>query len=344
MFRLEDVARPRIWGMKPYSSARDEFSGQASVFLDANENPLLTPYNRYPDTLQGDLKRTISQVLGFSTESIFLGNGSDEAIDLLLRVFCEPNQDEILTLPPTYGMYAVSAEINSVRVKQVPLLADFQVDMQAVWAQITPQTKIIFLCSPNNPTGNVLNSADVFTLLQGFRGIVVIDEAYIDFSAQDSWAGKLEDFPQLVVLRTFSKAWGMAALRIGMALACPRIIALLNKVKPPYNLNVLTQAHLKHTLENNQTLPALVQTIIAERQRLATALQALSIVETVYPSEANFLLVRFRVEAKTIYQALTQKGIVVRDRSTQIGCERCLRITIGTAEENSYLLATLHAL
>ncbi|TAD93694.1 MAG: aminotransferase class I/II-fold pyridoxal phosphate-dependent enzyme, partial [Bacteroidetes bacterium] len=239
---------------------------------------------------------------------------------------------------------AVSAEINSVQVKQVPLLADFQIDMQAVWAQITPQTKIIFLCSPNNPTGNILNSTDVFALLQGFRGIVVIDEAYIDFSAQESWAGKLGDFPQLVVLRTFSKAWGLAALRIGMALACPRIIALLNKVKPPYNLNVLTQAHLKHTLENNQTLPALVQTIITEREKLAKALKTLSIVETVYASEANFLLVRFRTEAKTVYQALTQKGIVVRDRSTQISCERCLRITVGTAEENNYLLAVLHEL
>lgn len=345
MLPLEKLVRKRILNLKPYSSARDEFAGKAEVYLDANENPYGAipndqPYNRYPHPTQPELKAKISEVLGFATENIFLGNGSDEAIDLLLRVFCEPNQDEIMTLPPTYGMYAVSAEINSVYVREVPLLPNFQLNVPEIEAQIQPNTKIIFLCSPNNPTGNTLQESAVYQILQKFQGIVVIDEAYIDFSHEASWAGKLQDFPNLVILRTFSKAWGMAALRVGMALASPDIIGLLNKVKAPYNLNVLTQSYLVEALNHYAILKEKVATLIQARENLCNELRTLPTVRHIYPSDANFILVKIQ-NASAIYQKLLEQGVVVRNRSQVMLCEDCLRITVGTPAENQKLLEAL---
>jgi histidinol-phosphate aminotransferase len=347
MFELEKIVRPRILKMKPYSSARDEFSGEASIYLDANENPFGAiphnqPYNRYPHPLQPDLKAKISTVLGFSPETIFLGNGSDEAIDLLMRVFCEPNQDEIMIAPPTYGMYAVSAEINSIAVREVLLLPDFQLDVKSMLQQIRPNTKIIFICSPNNPTGNLLKIEDIETILRSFAGIVVIDEAYIDFSIADSWAKRLDEFPNLVILRTFSKAWGMAALRIGMAIASPAIIRLFNKVKSPYNLNVLTQNYLWEALDHYEEFKETTSKAIALKNSLSNALSQCPHVQKVYASHANFILVKLVSNASMMYQRLLEKGIVVRDRSKQPLCENCLRISVGTSEEVSEVVNAIN--
>lgn len=347
MFILEKWVRPRVLKMKPYSSARDEFSGEAQVFLDANENPFGAipndaPYNRYPHPLQPELKQRISEVLGFLPATIFLGNGSDEAIDLLMRIGCEPNQDEIMIMPPTYGMYAVSAEINSVAIREVSLLPNFQLNVPEILTQIQPNTKIIFLCSPNNPTGNRLREADILQVLQGFDGVVVIDEAYIDFSTQASWAGKLSDFPNLVILRTFSKAWGMAALRLGMALASPALIQFFNKVKSPYNINVLTQAYALDALQHYAKLQERVAFIIQEREKLQASLLALPTVQAVYPTDANFILVKIQ-NAPQVYAYLLQKGIVVRNRSNVMLCQDCLRITVGTPEENGVLVKALQS-
>jgi histidinol-phosphate aminotransferase len=347
MFIVEKWVRPRVLNMKPYSSARDEFSGEAQVFLDANENPFGAipndaPYNRYPHPLQPELKQRIGEVLGFLPATIFLGNGSDEAIDLLMRIGCEPNQDEIMIVPPTYGMYAVSAEINSVAIREVPLLPDFQLNVPKILAQIQPNTKIIFLCSPNNPTGNSLHEADILQVLQNFNGVVVIDEAYIDFSQQASWAGKLQDFPNLVILRTFSKAWGMAALRLGMALASPALIQFFNKVKSPYNINVLTQEYALEALQSYAKLQERVAFLLQEREKLQASLLALPTVQAVYPTDANFILVKIQ-NAPKVYHALLQQGIVVRNRSNVILCQDCLRITVGTPKENKALMQALES-
>lgn len=347
MFELEKVVRPRILQMKPYSSARDEFSGEASVYLDANENPFGAipnnqPYNRYPHPLQPDLKAKISEVLGFLPETIFLGNGSDEAIDLLIRIFCEPNQDEIMIAPPTYGMYAVSAEINSVAVREVLLLPDFQLDTETMLQQVQPNTKIIFLCSPNNPTGNLLKTEDIEIILRRFAGIVVVDEAYIDFSLANSWAKRLAEFPNLVILRTFSKAWGMAALRVGMAIASPAIIHLFNKVKPPYNLNVLTQNYLLEALDHYEAFKETTLKTIVLREVLMDFLSKFLQIQKVYVSHANFILVKVVTAPQITYQRLLEKGVVVRDRSKQPLCDNCLRISVGTMEEIHKLMNGLY--
>jgi len=345
-FNVLDWVRKRIANMKPYSSARDEFSGMATIYLDANENPFgampdFEPYHRYPHPLQPELKARIGEVLGLNPATLFLGNGSDEAIDLLMRIGCEPNQDEILITPPTYGMYAVSAEINSIAIREVPLLPDFQLNVPEILRQIQPNTKLIFLCSPNNPTGNSLHIQDVQSIMTAFQGIVVIDEAYIDFSSQQSWAGKLLSFPNLVILRTFSKAWGMAALRLGMAIASPAIIALLNKVKAPYNLNVLTQTYALEAMKHKNKLEEVVQNIIQERERLADKLASLPAVIQVFASDANFILVKIK-NATEEYQKLLDKGIVVRNRSQVTLCTDCLRITVGKPNENDALIDALH--
>lgn len=329
--------------MKPYSSARDEFTGEAEVYLDANENPYPSLYNRYPDPLQKKVKEALSQYKNIQAKKIFLGNGSDEAIDLLIRSFCEPNRDSILVLEPTYGMYAVCANINAVAVQSISLSASFDIDLTAVRKAITPTTKLIFLCSPNNPSGNLLNEDSILEILNTFSGLVVLDEAYIDFSMTESFLPSLDKYPNLVILQTFSKAWGLAGLRLGMCYASPEIIAILNKVKYPYNINIQTQSLALQALANTEKKNADVRQLIEEREKLASSLPTLSIVEKIHPSDANFLLVKVS-NAKKVYQDLMNKGIIVRDRSSIPNCENCIRITIGTPEENQKLLATLKAI
>ena len=337
-------ARPNIRSLVPYSSARDEFHGEAKVFIDANENslgsPLLKWYNRYPDPHQQKLKEKISTIKGIGPEHIFLGNGSDEAIDILFRTFCEPAQDEVIICPPTYGMYEVSANINHIRVVRVPLTTDFQLDLGQLEAAVTARTKIIWLCSPNNPTGNSLRREDVEMLLNNFSGLVVIDEAYINFSRQKSFIQELPDYPNLVVLQTLSKAWGLAALRLGMAFASTAIIGLMDKVKPPYNINEPAQELALKALEELGQVNDMIRIIVQEKARLAEALPQLPMVEKVHPSDANFLLVRMR-HSREIYEFLLARGIVVRDRTHTKGCENSLRITIGTPQENQQLWQAL---
>lgn len=341
-FDLEALVRPNVLRLKPYSSARDEFEGEAEIFLDANENPFPTGYNRYPDPHQRALKAVIAERLDLSPASIFLGNGSDEAIDLLFRVFCEPGQNRILSCPPTYGMYTVSAGINDIAIDKVPLTATFQLDMPQLERYFSsPAHKIIFLCSPNNPTGNLLNINDVREVLTRFPGIVVVDEAYVDFAPAGSVVELLSDFPNLVVLRTFSKAWGMAGLRLGMALASPEIIGLLTRIKPPYNVNQVTQELALEGLKNDGEMGEMVREIIQERGRLIESLLGLEGVNKVYPSDANFLLVEF-AEAKKVFIALRNQGIIIRDRTRQV--KDCLRITVGTPFENQRLLRCLELL
>lgn len=316
--------------------------GEAEVFLDANENPFDTGYNRYPDPGQAAVKRALAAYKDVRAEQIFLGNGSDEAIDLLLRIFCEPGQDSILILPPTYGMYRVSADINDVAVREVPLTTKFQLDPDAILAAVTPQTKLLFICSPNNPTGNALDPAAIQTLCAQFPGITVIDEAYADFSRAESATGWLDQYERLVVLQTFSKAWGLAGARLGIAYGSPEMIALFNKTKPPYNVNALTQRVALDALTNSDRKEAWVQTLLAERHRLRAALDALDFVQHIYPSDANFLLVRF-TDPRAVYQHLVDQHIVVRDRSRVHRCAGCLRFTVGTPAENDRLLASLRS-
>ncbi len=345
-FNLNDIIRPNIQKLVPYSSARDEFKGTARVFIDANENSLGSPlnkwYNRYPDPLQKVLKEKLSFVKQIPVNNIFLGNGSDECIDVLIRCFCEPRMDNIIVCPPTYGMYEVSAHINDVEVREVPLTPAFQLDLQALEAAIDNNTKMIFICSPNNPTGNTIDREDIEMILNNYFGIVVLDEAYINFSQQHSFVPAIREYPQLVVLQTFSKAWGLAALRMGMAFAPENIINVMNKVKPPYNINQASQELVLKALEEVGQVNDMIRTIVKERQLLSEALQQLSFVEKVYPSDANFILVKMQ-DANTIYQYLLEQGIVVRNRSSVLLCEDCLRITIGTAAENQLLLESLKA-
>ena len=334
------LVRPNIRGLKPYSSARNEFSGQASVFLDANENPFETSLNRYPDPLQKQLKTAIAAVKGVAEKHIFLGNGSDEAIDLLIRIFCEPGKDSIIITPPTYGMYRVSADIAGAGVLEVPLLPGFQPDVQAILDAADNRTKLLFLCSPNNPTGNALDEKAVLGLIRDFPGIVVIDEAYIDFSAHPGYAKKIDEFPNLVVLQTLSKAWGLAAIRLGMAFAGEPIIGLLNKVKPPYNINELTQRAALEALTAPAAMQEQLKVILDQRNSLEFSLRELPAVEKIYPSDANFLLVKL-TDPAAMYRHLADEGIIVRDRSRVILCEGCLRITVGTPEENEKLTAAM---
>jgi histidinol-phosphate aminotransferase len=338
---IQNLVRPNIRRLTPYSSARSEFKGKAEVFLDANESPYDTGYNRYPDPLQWKLKQAISTLKGIAPEHIFLGNGSDEAIDLLLRIFCEPGVDHIITLPPTYGMYRVSADISNVAVKEIPLRpGSFQPDVEAVLAAADAHSKLLFICSPNNPTGNSIRPELIRELAKGFPGVVVVDEAYIDFSAQESTIRLLPEHPNLVVLQTFSKAWGMAGIRLGMAFASEEIIGYFNKVKPPYNINQLTQGAALKVLDRQEAQEAQVQQLLGQRTLLQQYLGGLPFVERIYPSDANFLLVKVEDPAGT-YNYLVDRGIIVRDRSRVTLCEGCLRITVGTPEENEQLFRAL---
>ncbi len=344
MFDPIQWARPNIRTLVPYSSARDEFHGEAKIYIDANENSLGSPlvrwYNRYPDPHQLKLKEKISAIKGIAPEHIFLGNGSDEAIDILFRAFCEPGQDEVIICPPTYGMYEVSANINNVNIQRVPLTTGYQLNLPALEEAVSSRTKIIWLCSPNNPTGNSLDRADVEMLLNNFPGLVVIDEAYINFSRQKSFIQELPDYPNLVVMQTLSKAWGLAALRLGMAFASQAIIQIMDKVKPPYNINEPAQELALKALEEVGQVNDMIRIIVHERDRLAEALPQIPMVEQVYPSDANFLLVKMQ-HARQVYEYLLDRGIVVRDRSRTPGCEGCLRITIGTPAENNLLWQAL---
>lgn len=331
--------RPNISKLKPYASARDEFKGEANVFLDANENPFdRDGLNRYPDPLAIAVKEKLAILRGVPVEQIFLGNGSDEAIDVLMRIFCEPKKDAVLVLPPTYGMYQVSADINNVAVRAVCLTPDFQPDTEGVLEMADKNTKILFLCSPNNPSANSFEVAKMRYLIEKFEGIVVVDEAYIDFSASESAVQWLTAYPNLVVMQTFSKAWGLAGIRLGMAFASPEIIALMNKVKPPYNVNALTQQRALKSLEKPKKIQKEVAKIIEERQKMILKLQALPIVAHIYPSDANFILVKMAQNATDIYKKLLEKGIVVRNRATVTLCGDCLRITIGKPKENKALV------
>lgn len=340
-FDLNRLVRPNIMRLKPYSSARTEFAGDAEVFLDANENAFDSPagsgYNRYPDPLQKELKGLIGLTNGLVSEQMFVGNGSDEAIDLLFRIFCEPGRDETIVCPPTYGMYSVSADINDVSIREVPLTSEFQLDVDGILAAASEQTKLLFICSPNNPTGNLMRCADIVRLVDKFDGIVVIDEAYIHFAEVPSMLKELERFPNLIVLQTFSKAWGMAGLRVGMAYASTEIIALMNAVKPPYNVSGLAQRAVIEALGDKDRVEDWIKRTLSERERLVTELGKLSFVKKIYPSDANFVLIKMD-DARAVYKYLIEKKIVVRDRSNVQLCEGCLRITVGTEEENERLL------
>jgi len=344
---IEILQRENIRRLKSYSSARDEFSGRKGIFLDANENALGSAIgeavNRYPDPRQSDLKWKIAEIKEVRTEQIFLGNGSDEAIDLPMRAFCEPRRDNVILMPPTYGMYTVCAEVNGVEIRLAPLTPEFQIDVANVMQVVTERSKILLICSPNNPSGNLMRSTDIEKLLREFPGIVIIDEAYIDFTTEPSWLYRLDEFENLIVLQTFSKAWGMASLRLGMAFAHPTIIGILNKIKYPYNINGVTQRMALDALERVPGRDTMIQTLIAERERLADRLKQFSFVERVLPSEANFLLARFR-KARVVYEKLLERGIVIRDRSHLLHCENCLRITVGTPDENETLLKTLEGI
>ena len=340
MKTLQSLVRPNIWNLQPYSSARSEFQGTATVFIDANENPWNPPYNRYPDPLQRTLKARIAEVKGVPEASIFTGNGSDEAIDLLLRIFCEPGVDNIVAIDPSYGMYQVAADINNVACRKVLLRTDFSLDADALLAAADAQTKLIFLCSPNNPTGNSLDREEMVRLLHTFEGIVVVDEAYIDFASQPSFLPELENYPNLVVLQTLSKAWGGAALRLGMAFASPAIIGLFNKVKYPYNVNLPAQREALALLNKPEQMEAQRQKVLEERERLRRAFEAAPFQYKVYPSDANFLLVEVG-RANEIYAALVEKGVIVRNRNSVSLCRGCLRITVGTVDENTLLLQAL---
>ena len=341
---LEQLLRPNIRDLQPYSSARDEFSGEAAVFLDANENPFNAPYNRYPDPYQRELKRQIAGFKNIPPENIFLGNGSDEAIDIVLRAFCEPGIDNIVSITPTYGMYQVAADINNIEVRKALLTSDFQLDPKAILDKTDEHTKIIFICSPNNPTGNCFKQKDITKVLEEFEGIVVIDEAYIDFAPEKSWLPRLNEWPGLVILQTFSKAWGMAGIRLGMAFANKQIINTFSKIKYPYNINLLTQKTALEFLSKNQSLmQTWVKKLLEEKMRLIEALQLMPFVKKIYPSDANFILIKTE-EPKKIYNFLVENKIIIRDRSSVALCEGCLRITVGTDEENQSLIKALKML
>lgn len=341
---IQDLIRPTIKALKPYSSARDEFQGVPAdmVFLDANENPFENGVNRYPDPHQNRLKSILSKIKNISTQNILLGNGSDEVLDLIFRMFCEPNKDNVIILPPTYGMYEVLANLNAIETIKVPLSEAFQPKVDEILNATNSNSKLLFLCSPNNPTGNSFSANSIETLLKSFNGIVVIDEAYIDFSNEESWIIRLEEFPNLIVTQTLSKAYGMAGIRLGICYASTEIISVLNAIKPPYNVNELTQQkaieNLKKDLAKNQ-----IADIIKERSVLIDELKTMDFVFKIYPSDANFILIKVD-DANKRYDQLIKKGIVIRNRTTQYGCENCLRITVGTASENKKLITEFQEL
>ncbi|PUV22410.1 histidinol-phosphate transaminase [Sphingobacterium athyrii] len=344
-FNLNNLLRENIKKLVPYSSARDEFKGEASIWIDANENPFGSPlnhdYNRYPDPLQHQVKAKLSTIKGVPAENIFLGNGSDEAIDILYRAFCTPGVDNVILVPPTYGMYEVSANINDVAFKKVNLTADYQLDLDGIANAVDAHTKLIFICSPNNPTGNSIRRQDIETILNNFQGLVVVDEAYINFSAVKSFTQELAEYPNLVVLQTLSKAWGLAALRLGMAFASKEIIGVYNKIKPPYNINQATQDIVLEALNNVDQVNDWIKETVAERERLVRELLELDYVQYITPSDANFILVKME-QPREVYDYLVQYGIIVRDRSKVELCEGCLRITVGTPAENQTLLEKLN--
>lgn len=342
---IDNLIRPTIKALKPYSSARDEFQGATDnmVFLDANENPFNNGVNRYPDPQQNALKSVLANIKGIPTQNILLGNGSDEVLDLLFRAFCEPNVDNIITLPPTYGMYSVLANINAITIKPIQLTATFQPDVPKILETANAQSKILFLCSPNNPTGNSFTNVNIETLLNRFKGIVVIDEAYIDFSNQKSWIHRLEDYPNLIVTQTLSKAYGMAGIRLGICYASTQIISILNTIKPPYNVNTLTQNKAIELLTDKDVAQQQINNILEQRDVLISALKTISFVSKIYISDANFILVKVDNATKR-YNQLIEKGIVIRNRTTQPGCENTLRLTVGTAQENKILIDTLKSI
>ncbi len=344
MFNINNILRENIKNLTPYSSARDEFQGEASVFLDANENafgsPLNQQYNRYPDPMQYNVKKRLSEIKGVPVRNIFLGNGSDEAIDILFRSFCNPGVDNVILVPPTYGMYEVSANINDVETRKVSLTEDFQLNVEGISEAIDKNTKLIFICSPNNPTGNSINRDDIETLLANFNGLVVVDEAYINFSRQKTFIQELTEYANLVVLQTLSKAWGLAGLRVGMAFASEEIIEVMNKVKPPYNINESSQQLALEALQNVEQVNNWIKETLTQRDKLVLSLKNFDFVVDIYPSDANFILVK-TTNAKGIYNFLVEKGIIVRDRSKVELCQGCLRITVGTPAENDILIETL---
>ncbi len=342
---INTLIRSNIASLLPYSCARDEYESSLGIFLDANENSFGSPagkgLNRYPDPLQKELKTAIGNLKSINPKNIFLGNGSDEAIDLILRIFCEPNRDKVIVCPPTYGMYEVYAKINNIETIAIPLIAEtFQLNITKIIEAITPYTKAIFICSPNNPTGNIIEQKDIFEILNHFNGIVVIDEAYIDFASVESITPLVNSFPNLIVLQTLSKAWGMASLRVGLAIANEEIINYFNKVKPPYNISGLTQKAAIAALQNSQKTTKMVARILKERTNLKKALLTIPCVEKIYPSDANFLLVKF-TDANRTYKYLIDNLIIARNRSNVLLCDNCIRITIGTPDENSELIDCL---
>lgn len=344
-FNIDNIVRENVKKIIPYASARDDFKEFEAdmVFLDANENPFDSGLNRYPDPQQIKLKGVIAKQKDISVENILLGNGSDEVLDLIFRAFCEPNQDSVIILPPTYGMYQVLAETNAIDVIKVTLSNKFQPQIDSVRKSIKPITKLLFLCSPNNPTANSFDAELVENLINNFPGLVVIDEAYIDFSKKESWCNRLDEFKNLIVTQTLSKAFGLAGIRLGMCFASKEIIAILNKIKPPYNINSLTQQKALEILSKSNLKNIQVQFLIDERERLVLSLGEINFIEKVYPTDANFILIKVD-DANKRYNQLIEKGIVVRNRTKEIGCENCLRITVGTTEENIRLINTLKTL
>ena len=338
---LQELVRPNIWALAPYSSARNEYAGrEARVFLDANENPYNQPFNRYPDPLQLELKEALSKVKGVPAENIFLGNGSDEPIDLAYRCFCQPGIDNVVAIEPTYGMYKVCADINDTEYRPILLDEHYQITAEKLLAAVDEHTKIIWLCSPNNPTGNSLRREEIVKVIEGFEGIVIVDEAYSDFSAVTPLRSELSQYPNLIVLNTMSKAWGCAAIRLGMAFASKEIIAIYNKVKYPYNINQLTQKQALEALKDPYEVDNWVKILLQERGRMVDAFALLRICEKVYPTDANFFLAKM-TDAQKIYDYLVDRGIIIRNRNRVQLCKDCLRITIGTKTENNELLAAL---
>ncbi|MBO3698147.1 histidinol-phosphate transaminase [Roseivirga sp. E12] len=347
MFDPNQLLRPHLRSLVPYSSARDDYKGSEGVFLDANENPYgsitAEKWNRYPDPYQKHLKARIAEIKGVNPEQIFLGNGSDEPIDLLFRAFCEPGVDNVIINPPTYGMYKVSADINNVEIREVLMTEGFDLDVNGILNATDNRTKIVFICSPNNPSGNDVDLGKIEQVIKGFDGLVVVDEAYIDFTNRASFADRLVEFPNLIVLQTFSKAWGLAALRLGMAFCSEEILSILNKIKAPYNLSGLTQDTVLKALANAASKDEMVSDILRNRAELKTELEALDIIEEVYPTDANFFLVRIN-NAKSVYKKLIEQQVILRDRSSVVLCDDGIRITVGTKSENRVLIDALRKL
>lgn len=344
-FNLDNITRENVKGLNPYSSARDEYvsDGSTMVFLDANENPFENGVNRYPDPQQRGLKTILAEQKGIKEENILLGNGSDEVLDLLFRTFCEPNQDNIVTLPPTYGMYKVLSGINMIENREVLLTNDFQPNVSEIKKAIDEHTKLLFICSPNNPTGNSFSTKIIEELLNSFNGLVVMDEAYVDFSSEESWVSKLGDYPNVIITQTLSKAYGMAGIRLGICIASTEIIAVVNKIKPPYNVNQLTQEKATERVLDQETVKNEINEILVERKKLIDALKTVSFVEVIHDTDANFVLAKVD-DATLRYNQLLVKGIVVRNRTTQPLCENTLRFTVGTSEENNMVITALKAL